>query len=114
MLTQYTPMAPTLVREPFHRDGWVYEEKVDGWRILAYKDGDRVRRLVSPERPRPHPPVSGPDLDRMRREPVPCSSNTPMWLKQGAKKGREVRMVAQGSPDAVSFPVIPHWSACSS
>src|SRR5215813_8158130 len=39
-------MAPTLVREPFHREGWVYEEKVDGWRILAYKDGDRVR-LVS-------------------------------------------------------------------
>jgi hypothetical protein len=39
-------MAPTLVREPFHRDGWVYEEKVDGWRILAYKDGERVR-LVS-------------------------------------------------------------------
>jgi hypothetical protein len=21
-------MAPTLVREPFHRDGWVYEEKL--------------------------------------------------------------------------------------
>src|SRR5262249_11253947 len=40
------PMAPTLVRAPFHRDGWVYEEKVDGWRMLAYKDGDRVR-LVS-------------------------------------------------------------------
>jgi hypothetical protein len=41
MLLDYTPMAPTLVREPFHRDGWVYEEKVDGWRILAYKDGAR-------------------------------------------------------------------------
>ena len=39
-------MAPTLVREPFHRDGWVFEEKVDGWRILAYKAGDSVR-LVS-------------------------------------------------------------------
>ena len=39
-------MAPTLVREPFHREGWVYEEKVDGWRIVAYKDGERVR-LVS-------------------------------------------------------------------
>ena len=24
-----TPMAPTLVREPLHRAGWVYEEKVD-------------------------------------------------------------------------------------
>jgi hypothetical protein len=35
MLPRYSPMAPTLVREPFHRDGWVYEEKVDGWRMLA-------------------------------------------------------------------------------
>ena len=40
------PMTPTLVREPFHREGWVYEEKVDGWRMLAYKNGERVR-LVS-------------------------------------------------------------------
>src|SRR5688572_21712126 len=39
-------MQPTLVREEFHRAGWVYEEKLDGWRMLAYKDGDRVR-LVS-------------------------------------------------------------------
>jgi ATP-dependent DNA ligase len=39
-------MAPTLVREPFHRDGRVYEEKVDGWRMLAYKEGQAVR-LVS-------------------------------------------------------------------
>jgi hypothetical protein len=42
-------MQPTLVREPFHRDGWVYEDKVDGWRIIAYKDGYRVR-LVSSHR----------------------------------------------------------------
>ncbi len=39
-------MAPTRVREPFHRDGWVYEEKVDGWRMLAFKEGARAR-LVS-------------------------------------------------------------------
>ena len=39
-------MAPTRVREPFHRHGWVYEEKIDGWRMLAYKAGDCVR-LVS-------------------------------------------------------------------
>jgi bifunctional non-homologous end joining protein LigD len=39
-------MALTLVREPFHRAGWIYEEKVDGWRIIAYKDRDLVR-LVS-------------------------------------------------------------------
>ncbi len=41
-----TPMQPTLVREPFHRDGWVYEEKYDGWRMVAYKHGRQVR-LVS-------------------------------------------------------------------
>jgi hypothetical protein len=38
-------MVPTLVRTLFHRDGWVYEEKIDGWRIVAYKDRDRVRLL---------------------------------------------------------------------
>ena len=46
MIPSYTPMAPALVRAPFHRPGWVYEEKVDGWRMLAYKDGERVS-LVS-------------------------------------------------------------------
>ena len=39
-------MHPTLVREPFHRDGWVYEEKVDGYRMVAYKDR-RAVRLIS-------------------------------------------------------------------
>jgi bifunctional non-homologous end joining protein LigD len=39
-------MRPRLVREPFHRPGWIYEEKYDGWRMLAFKNGDTVR-LVS-------------------------------------------------------------------
>jgi bifunctional non-homologous end joining protein LigD len=37
------PMLATLVSEPFDRDGWVYEEKYDGYRILAYKEGATVR-----------------------------------------------------------------------
>lgn len=41
-----TVMDPTLVAKAFHHHGWIYEEKVDGWRVLAFKDGDRVR-LVS-------------------------------------------------------------------
>ena len=41
----FAPMASTLARPPFHRAGWVYEEKVDGWRMLAYKDGARVRLI---------------------------------------------------------------------
>src|SRR5262249_44502859 len=39
------PMLATLVAEPFDRPGWVYEEKYDGYRILAYKEGSRVRLL---------------------------------------------------------------------
>jgi bifunctional non-homologous end joining protein LigD len=38
-------MLATLVPEPFHRPGWVYEEKYDGYRILAYKEGKEVTLL---------------------------------------------------------------------
>jgi len=36
-------MIPTQARQPFHREDWLYEEKIDGWRMLAYKDGKSVR-----------------------------------------------------------------------
>src|SRR6516165_6141331 len=39
------PMLATLVTEPFDKPGWVYEEKYDGDRILAYKEGARVLLL---------------------------------------------------------------------
>ncbi len=38
-------MLATLARKPFHAPGWIYEEKYDGYRILAYKEGDRVTLL---------------------------------------------------------------------
>jgi len=38
-------MLATLVTEPFDKPGWVYEEKYDGDRILAYKEGARVLLL---------------------------------------------------------------------
>jgi len=40
------PMHATQIAQPFHREGWIWEEKYDGWRMVAYKDADRVR-LVS-------------------------------------------------------------------
>ena len=39
------PMLATLVAEPFDKPGWVYEEKYDGDRMLAHKQGARVRLL---------------------------------------------------------------------
>ena len=38
----------TLVARPFHREGWVYEEKYDGWRMVAYKDGPAVKFVSRP------------------------------------------------------------------
>jgi DNA ligase D-like protein (predicted ligase) len=38
-------MLATLVDRPFHLPGWIYEEKYDGIRLLAYKDGRRVQLL---------------------------------------------------------------------
>jgi bifunctional non-homologous end joining protein LigD len=35
-------MLATVVENPFHAQGWVYEEKYDGYRFLAYKEGKRV------------------------------------------------------------------------
>jgi bifunctional non-homologous end joining protein LigD len=39
------PMLATLVAKPFHEPGWVYEEKYDGYRLLAYKEGSSVTLL---------------------------------------------------------------------
>ena len=44
-------MTATEVKRPFHRPGWVYEENVDGWRVLAYKDAGGVRSELWPSFP---------------------------------------------------------------
>ncbi len=38
-------MHPTLVARPFHHAGWIYEEKVDGWRLVAIKGKHGVRLM---------------------------------------------------------------------
>jgi bifunctional non-homologous end joining protein LigD len=37
-----SPMLATLVEEPFSKPDWVFEEKYDGVRIIAYKEGEKV------------------------------------------------------------------------
>lgn len=38
-------MLATLTDQPFSRLGWIYEEKYDGYRLLAYKEGSNVTLL---------------------------------------------------------------------
>jgi bifunctional non-homologous end joining protein LigD len=53
-------MLATLVPEPFDKPGWVYEEKYDGFRILAYKEGSSVSLLSrnSKERNQTYPNIT--------------------------------------------------------
>src|SRR5580704_13052027 len=37
-----SPMLATLVDAPFTKTNWVFEEKYDGVRMMAYKEGERV------------------------------------------------------------------------
>lgn len=46
------PMLATLVSKPFDRTGWVYEEKYDGYRILAYKEDLKVTLLSRTDKDR--------------------------------------------------------------
>jgi hypothetical protein len=42
-------MHPTLLPRPFHHDGWVYEEKIDGYRMVAIKAGGVMKADVGPQ-----------------------------------------------------------------
>ncbi|MGH7464770.1 MAG: non-homologous end-joining DNA ligase, partial [Longimicrobiales bacterium] len=37
------PMAATLTQERFTDPAWIFERKLDGIRIIAFKNGDDVR-----------------------------------------------------------------------
>src|SRR3984893_5491086 len=41
-----SPMLATVVPRPFHKPNWVYEEKYDGIRILAYKEGNKLSLIT--------------------------------------------------------------------
>jgi bifunctional non-homologous end joining protein LigD len=39
----FPPMLLSEVKRPFHKPGWIYEEKYDGYRALVLKEGKSVR-----------------------------------------------------------------------
>jgi bifunctional non-homologous end joining protein LigD len=45
-------MLATLVGGPFHRPGWIWEEKYDGIRLIAVKDARRVRLFTRNDKDR--------------------------------------------------------------
>ena len=60
------PMAATLTHERFTGPEWIFERKLDGIRLLAFRDGDQVRLLTRNRLPRDLPRVA----DAIRALPV--------------------------------------------
>jgi bifunctional non-homologous end joining protein LigD len=53
------PMAATLTQERFSSPEWIFERKFDGIRLLAFKNGGRIVRLLSRNRlPQHYPAVA--------------------------------------------------------
>jgi ATP-dependent DNA ligase len=51
------PMAATLTQERFSGPEWIFEQKFDGIRLLAYKQGDVVRLYSRNRLPQNHPGI---------------------------------------------------------
>ena len=52
------PMAATLTQERFSGGDWLFERKFDGIRLLAYKDGAKVRLFSRNRLPQHLPAVA--------------------------------------------------------
>jgi bifunctional non-homologous end joining protein LigD len=52
------PMAATLTEERFTADGWTFERKFDGIRLLAFKNGDEIRHFSRTRQPQDMPAVA--------------------------------------------------------
>src|SRR3954471_3994582 len=50
-------MAATLPQERFVGDGWTFEQKHDGIRLMVFKDGDEVRMYSRTRRPQDLPRI---------------------------------------------------------
>jgi hypothetical protein len=88
-------VQPTLVREPFDRPGWVFEEKYDGDRILAYKEGSSIsdfsrssesKRRLPIRRARKTPPSWLPAWS-LKSLTKSCPTNRPGRYWDGAMSG---------------------------
>ena len=51
-------MAATLTQERFKEPGWIFERKLDGIRLLAFRDGSGVRLLSRNRLPQSYPTVA--------------------------------------------------------
>lgn len=93
------PMLATLVAEPFDKPGWVYEEKYDGDRLLAYKEDSRVRLLSRNAKDRTsHFPEIVAAIEKLRPSPLLLDGEVVVFDR---KRVSRFQLLQQGKGEAV-------------
>ena len=79
------PMAATLTQERFTGPDWIFERKLDGIRLLAFKDGRSVRLLSRNRLPlnASYPAVADAIADLPVRDVILDGEATGVWGKPG-------------------------------
>jgi len=79
------PMAATLTQERFASPGWVFERKLDGIRLLAFKQGASVRLLSRNRLPQDHayPAVAAAIAALPVRDAILDGEATGVWREEG-------------------------------
>ncbi len=97
------PMLATLVAEPFDEPGWVYEEKYDGDRILAYKQAARVRLLSrnGKDHTSRFPRIVA-AIEKLRPETLLLDGEVVVFDRQGVSRFQLLQQ-ARGEPVYVAF-----------
>jgi bifunctional non-homologous end joining protein LigD len=92
-------MLATLVAKPFHRLGWVYEEKYDGDRMLAYKEDEHVRLLSrnAKDRTTKYPEIAA-AIERLRPASLLLDGEVVVFDRKGVSR---FQLLQQGKREPV-------------
>jgi bifunctional non-homologous end joining protein LigD len=96
-------MLASLVDEPFARDNWVFEEKYDGVRLLAYKEGSDVS-LISRnaiDRTSRFPEIAA-ALGKLRSDTVALDGEVVVFDSRGISRFQLLQQ-GRGRPQYVVF-----------
>lgn len=79
------PMAATLTQERFADPEWIFEQKFDGIRLIAFKNGRRVQLLSRNRLPQDdaYPSVLGSLGSLAAHDVILDGEATGVWGKQG-------------------------------
>jgi ATP-dependent DNA ligase len=101
------PMAATLTQERFAGPEWIFERKLDGIRLLAFKRGGRVRLLSRNRLPQneSYPSVVDAVASLPPRELILDGEATGVWGKQGRVAYHVFDILWLDGRDVTSLPL---------